>query len=783
MRKKYRNRILALALSGAMLLGMAGCGNKDEATTAASSGTTAATTAATEAATGGTTAATEAATEAASTGTTAATEAVTEAPTEEAKEDINVKPGDVIIDMNFDDGETGKFNEYRNGGDFEMENVDNKLVIHIKKCGSVDYANQIYFDGYQLLQGAEYTISFDISSSIERQVEYRGGQLNGGDYHAYQGEYIKVGPEETHISADFVMSEESDPAPRLVFNMGKMEDMTEDPGEHDVILDNIQLVVKDVTNAQVLEGLPDYPDVNVNQLGYLTNDKKTVVVKGKDMTSFRVVNTENDSDVYTGTLSQFVFHSASNSLVQVGDFSEVTTPGTYKIVTDVGESYEFRIGDGLYDEVYKSVVYFLFLQRCGINLSKAEAGDFAHAECHTGEAIIYGTDKKKEVNGGWHDAGDYGRYVVAGAKTVQDLMLAYEDYAVSADDMGIPESGNKIPDILDEAKYELDWMLKMQDEENGGVYHKVSCLVFPETVPADQETDQLYLAPISVAATADFAAVMAKASQVYAPFDQDFAGKCMAAAEKAWGYIESLNGSYVGYKNPEDIVTGEYPDNGLKDEIFWAAAELYLAGYDKVKADLKGYLDAVPIGSELGWADISGYPYYDLLRQKPEGIDDVMDEVNKRFMDRVEQLAERADAYGMMLESNYPWGSNMTIANFGMLMKMASNLTNDDSYNQLAKRQLDYLLGENPMGYCFVTGFGKVTPTQPHHRPSQVVGKAMEGMLVGGANGGLEDSYAKAVLYGQPPAMCYADNAQTYSTNEVTIYWNSPLIYLLAATK
>ena len=664
-----------------------------------------------------------------------------------------------------------------------MKNVDNKLCIHVLRCGSVDYANQIYYDGYQLLQGAEYTISFDISSTIERQVEYRGGQLNGGDYHAYQGEYIKVGPEETHISADFVMSEESDPAPRLVFNMGKMEDMTDDPGEHDIFIDNIKLEVKDVANAQVLEGLPDYPDVNVDQLGYLPNDPKTVVVKSKDLESFKVVDVKTGKEVYSDKMTKFVFHSASNTLVQTGDFSEVTTPGTYKIVTDVGESYEFEIGDGIYDDVYKSAVYFLFLQRCGMELTADQAGDFAHAQCHTGEAVVYGGTKKVDVSGGWHDAGDFGRYVVAGAKAVQDLMLAYEDYGVKADDMGIPESGNNIPDILDEAKYELDWMLKMQDSESGGVYHKVSCLVFPETVTAEKETDQLYLAPISVAATGDFIAVMAKASRVYASFDKEFADKCLAAAEKAWGYIASLNGKYEGYKNPEEIVTGEYPDNGLKDEIFWAASELYLAGYDKVKDQLKGLLDVIPIGAEFGWADISGYAYYDLLRQKPEGIDDVLADVNERFMNRVEQLAARADAYGMMLESNYPWGSNMTISNFGMLMKMASNLTGDAKYDKLARRQRDYLLGENPLGYCFVTGFGKVTPTQPHHRPSQAVGKAMEGMLVGGADGALEDSYAKAVLYGQAPAMCYADNAQTSSTNEVTIYWNSPFIYLLAATK
>ena len=210
MRKKSLHRILAFSLSGAMLLGMAGCGKKDEGTTAATKDTTVSTAAATEKK------------------TEAATEPATEAVTEAKKEDINVKPGDVIVSMDFEDGETGKFAEYRNGGDFEMTNDNGKLEIHILRCGSCDYANQIYYDGYQLLQGAEYTISFDVSSSIERIIQYRGGQLNGGDYHAYQEDNIKIGPEEQHISADFVMSEESDPAPRLVFNMGKFEDMTDE---------------------------------------------------------------------------------------------------------------------------------------------------------------------------------------------------------------------------------------------------------------------------------------------------------------------------------------------------------------------------------------------------------------------------------------------------------------------------------------------------------------------------------------------------------------------------
>ena len=114
---------------------------------------------------------------------------------------------------------------------------------------------------------------------------------------------------------------------------------------------------------------------------------------------------------------------------------------------------------------------------------------------------------------------------------------------------------------------------------------------------------------------------------------------------------------------------------------------------------------------------------------------------------------------------------------------MAANVTGDENYSKLAKKQLDYIFGTNSMGYCFVTGFGTLSPKSPHHRPSQVVGSAMPGMLAGGPNKNLEDPYAKAVLSDQAPAMCYVDNAQSFSTNESAIYWNSPLIYLLSATR
>ena len=125
----------------------------------------------------------------------------------------------------------------------------------------------------------------------------------------------------------------------------------------------------------------------------------------------------------------------------------------------------------------------------------------------------------------------------------------------------------------------------------------------------------------------------------------------------------------------------------------------------------------------------------------------------------------------------------MTVANLGMTYLMASTITGDEKYVDQARRLRDYIFGVNGTGYCYVTGYGTLSPEKPHHRPSQVLGKAMPGMLIGGADSGLEDPYATAVLWGYAPALCYVDSEQSFSCNEITVYWNSPLIYLMTGVE
>lgn len=701
-----------------------------------------------------------------------------------------IAQGKKIVNLNFDDGKTGGFAAYKNDGEFYIENKDGWLDCRIVNVGYLDYANQAYWDGFPLVEGCEYTYSFDIKSDIERLVEYRL-QINSGDYHAYQGEYIKVGPEVTNFKVDFVMKEKSDPAPRLVFNMGLMKDMDRKnkPAEHHIYIDNICLQVKDPTNAKApeIEALPSYLNVAVNQAGYRPDDEKTVFVKTeKGKEDFYVVDAGTGKIAWQGKLSETADDPASKTKVARGDFSGVNQPGTYYIYTEAGSSYTFYISDDVYADLYKDVVLMLYRQRCGIATDKAIAGqDFAHEACHTGEAKIFGTDKKKDVSGGWHDAGDYGKYVVSGAKAIADLFAAYEDYGVKADNMGLPESGNGTPDLLDEARFELEWMLKMQDEETGGVYHKVTGMKFPDmNVVPEKETAEMVIAPVSTAATGDFAAVMARASIIYKDIDSAFASKAYDAAAKAWKYIADNNDT-EGFKNPKGMYTGEYPDANTLDERFWAAAELYLAGgaeKDTYAGFIRKTISDTNLKLGLGWTDMAMYAVYDLAKSSSEFAADA----KKLLLAEADKLiaAAATDRYFQSLGTNYYWGSNMGIASNGELLYMAARVADEKAaanYKKAASRELDYLLGANAMGYSFVTGYGIFSPKSVHHRPSIAAGKAMPGMLVGGADNALEDDYAKKMCKDEAPSMCYVDNEASYSTNEVTVYWNSPLIYILAA--
>lgn len=677
-------------------------------------------------------------------------------------------------------GEDEKWFLYTNLGSASLAMENEELSVAISGVGEEEHGVQIYYDGFTLEAGCEYEIQFDASSTVEREIQYRS-QLNGGDYHAYNSEYLTLTPEMQHFDITFTMNENSDPAPRLCMNMGCINGNT--PGEHTITFDNFDFQCIDESGRIVPEEGADTPAIQINQVGYRENDVKKAVFRGDDMdTAFSVIDVKSGKSVFDGKVGSAAPNKNTKYNEAYGDFSELTTPGTYKIVADkCGESFEFEIKDGVYDDAFKDSVRMLYMQRCGVELTEEYAGDFAHPACHTEKATIYGTSTKIDVSGGWHDAGDYGRYTVSGAKAVADIMLAYMMYPDAfGDDLDIPESGNGVPDVLDEAKFELEWLMKMQADD-GGVYHKVTCANFPETVMPEEETEPLLVLPVSTTATGDFAAVMAMGYEVFKDIDSAFADKCLVAAKKSATYLDSHEKE--AFTNPEDVVTGEYPDNFDKDERLWAYAELFKATGDAQYEEAMAAIDLEKVKYSISWADVGYYATYAYLTSEYTN-DDLYKAIYEKMQAGADEIIKNMgkDTYGCSVFKNYVWGSNMLVADNGMILSLFGSIVGKD-YSKETKAQLDYLLGNNGCSYCFLTGYGTLSPEGTHHRPSQFIGKTMKGMLVGGPNAGLDDPYAAAVLKGKAQALCYVDNSQSYSCNEITVYWNSPFIYLLAEAK
>ena len=678
---------------------------------------------------------------------------------------VSFAAANLISNSTFDTGTTDWGTYKESGGAATLTTEDGKLALKISSVGTLNYAVQMFYDIVPLYKNGVYHLHYEISCNVPRYCEGMI-QQNGGTYQAYTWKGFNIGPETTVIDYDFTMEEETDIMTKFCFNCGKQKTDGE-LGAHTIYLDNVSLELIDDSKVDYGSVGPYQASILASQIGYRPDDKKTAVVRKDGGDTFKVVNADTKQAVYTGTLGAAVSNSSADETDRVADFSAVKDEGKYYITCgNLDPSYTFVIAKNPYEKLLDESVRMFYLQRCGCEVQDK---DFGHAACHTAQATVYGTNNKIDVSGGWHDAGDYGRYTVAAAKAVADLLYAYDaNPSLFSDKIGIPESGNGTPDILDETRYELEWMLKMQ-AENGGVYHKVSCATFPGYVMPTAETKELIVTPVSSTATADFCASMALAAEIYEKVDSNFAKKCMAAAEKAWSYLQQ--NPQFDFKNPADISTGEYGDKTDRDERYWAACQMYRATGDSK------YLDGVSsVMSGLDWSTVGDYGNIALATMK-NSDHAMVAKAKAELADSASGFEKNVNAspYGSPI-IKYNWGSNMTIANAGIVLALEGK---QDAANEI----LYHLLGQNPNGTCYVTGFGTVSPENPHHRPSMAVGKAQPGMLVGGVNSSLEDSAAKAYCKTSPAAKCYIDNAESYSTNEITIYWNSPLVYLIALSE
>jgi len=539
--------------------------------------------------------------------------------------------------------------------------------------------------------------------------------------------------------------------------------------------------------------------IKVDQVGYPLDGPKIALVSER-AESFEVRSSRDGAVVFHGKLDQPQADADTGDQVQAADFSSFHKAGNFYIdVPGVGRSWDFSLAQNVYQRTYYLAMRGFYGQRCGMAVDMGpEFPGYSHPACHLhGEFHPSSGAKGARDNiGGWHDAGDYGRYVVNSGISTGMLLWAWEIYGNKLKDISlkIPESGNGTPDILNEARWNLQWMLKMQDD-NGGVWHKqtsehFAAFVAPQDDKLPSEVIGTGSAPYkSSCATADLAAVAAIAARVYKPFDAAFAAQSLQAARRAFAWTES--NPNVAFRNPPGVTTGGYGDSNCSDERFWAAAELsrttgeaaynnyFLAHY----ADFLAGLDSPPAES---WGSVASMGLWTYALSHANGdVSGANEAIRKRTLAAARAVVERtrANAYhNSMKTRDYVWGSNSVAAGYGIYLLIANLFAPDLAFADTARDNLHYLLGRNTFSLSWVTHVGEHPFQHPHHRPSgsSNLQRPWPGLLSGGPNAGRGDAVLKNLPRDLPPAKVYADQLASYASNEIAINWQASLVFLLA---
>ena len=534
--------------------------------------------------------------------------------------------------------------------------------------------------------------------------------------------------------------------------------------------------------------------VALNQAGYPRLFPK-IFYSHQAADSFRVELVGTGAPVFRGPLAlSKPLDPATGHAVYRGDFSAFQQSGRYRIVTSRGDtSAAFSISDSVYDEVYRAALRGFYFQRCGMPLISQFAGVYQHGTCHGLDGVYHASTDSSGFHlatGGWHDAGDYGKYVVNAGITAGTLLLAYEMFPekFGGDDLGIPESGNGVPDILDEVRYELNWFLTMQ-RQDGGFWFKVTRPQFEGFVMPQNDTGPRNIYAVSSTATGDAVGVLAKGSRLFAQFDTAFARTCLNAANRGWQYLLAHPDIVPagGFRNPAGTATGEYGDANDTDERLWAAAELFEATGESGVHD--AFLGGLLYGSQFTgapwWGNVRPFGLLTYLRsEQPAANAAVRSDLRASLAGYCASQVSRKNGSGyqtLLLPGDYNWGSNSSTLNAALLLLAGASETGDSSYAAAAADQLHYVLGANGLSRCFVTGIGEFSPRQPHHRPSASDGipAPVPGLLAGGPDQYREDPLLQALYTSStPPALCYVDSLPSYASNEIAINWNAPLVFV-----
>ncbi len=552
---------------------------------------------------------------------------------------------------------------------------------------------------------------------------------------------------------------------------------------------------------------PDNGPIRLNQVGFAPDQEKTATVVISNIkvpiSNCYITNIAGDT-VWRGEASETMLNPVSGKPCQIVDFSDLTACGEYTLYVenDQMSNLQFQISNSPYRELTRQALRAYYHQRASMATEEPYAEGFARPAGHPDDHVLVhasaATDERPAGTvisspGGWYDAGDYNKYIVNSGYTMGVWLMAYELNKAYFDTLrlNIPESSIAyLPDMLAEAMYNLRWMLTMQDTD-GGVYHKLTEPDFESFIAPDQCRKPRYVVMKTTAATLDFAASMAMAARVYAPFDSAFTQQATEAAKRAYAWAlehpdvyydqDAMNAQF----KPE-ITTGAYPDTCVADEFYWAKTELYLLTKEP---EYNENPHSTFVYKPAAWGDVAELADLEWMMHPDEGGHfSIVREAQllaylKQDLKDAETISVFRSPYGNR-ESDFFWGCNSEGCCWrGVECLFAYRMTGDERYLINAERCLNYVLGQNATGFCYVTGFGTHPTKDPHHRLSYSHPKGtLPGFLAGGPNPAQQDRITDGVKYPKnvPADESYLDFQPSYASNEVTINWNVTLFALTA---
>ncbi len=558
---------------------------------------------------------------------------------------------------------------------------------------------------------------------------------------------------------------------------------------------------------------PDNGPVRLNQVGFAPEQEKTATINVSSLDEAPccvfILDAAGDT-VWSGTASPAMPNPVSGKPRQIVDFSSLTAKGKYTLCVLNSQNsqilqssnLQITICDRPYKELTRKALRAFYHQRASMPIGEPFAEGYARPAGHPDDHVLVhpsaATDERPAGTvisspGGWYDAGDYNKYIVNSGFTMGVWLMAYELNKAYFDTLRLNIPGSSIaylPDMLTEAMYNLRWMLTMQDTD-GGVYHKLTEPDFESFIAPDQCRKPRYVVMKTTAATLDFAASMAMAARVYAPFDSAFTQQATEAAKRAYAWAlehpdvyydqDAMNAQF----KPE-ITTGAYPDTCVADEFYWAKTELYLLTKEP---EYNENPHPTFVYKPAAWGNVAELADIEWMMHPDEGGHfSIVREAQlltylKKDLKEAETISVHRCPYGNC-ENDFFWGCNSEGCCWrGVECLYAYRLTGDEQYRINAERCLNYILGQNATGYCYVTGFGSRPTSHPHHRLSYTNPHGtIPGFLAGGPNPAQQDRITDGVKYPKnvPADESYLDYRPSYASNEVTINWNVTLFALTA---